>query len=661
MATKREFIYTTLVFLLTATCLAPLIFFIYLAIQVVRYFWYSFVCFMHPEVQVIKETSLRSLVDTQRNQGIIAVLQTIKGEPNYEAVKRHLENLIERTDKFGNLVFPNLRQCLVKKYGLHAWQECQFQLDQHLIIAPNTFRGRILSNYNIQECVSETVSKYIPVGISPWQLVIIPSTAHQHYILLKIHHMLLTDTLGVAEMFPLSPVTRTNILPSKSILRNVFKTPEYISTLMERLLEDFNNLWNEFIATYDPLERPELTKSTPNLVYFTAATAISMVSAWKEFKKNYKIIKSDLISQLRFLYYLIKKEFARRSIGAYYLLKSVYETFHPRTILALAMKFSWRFFLAFTIRIPKRFYDELRALHSCLTLQYCGYPNTTVGFIYNYVPLFYHSLKEALYYLSFVVQTPKNVYEELTSSKDSIETVTLCGRKMVSWSDPVDSDFISKLAQKLGVSETEILLTLMSVGIARYLKQVKDLSPKTISVTARNIHSDYIFCPGRKCETIGGVMCIDLPIPVNSNKGDILDHLAVIRKNVQRSLDTQKVTYLLSILQTRYATISKLLPSTLVGVFLRGLSLKYSVSFTELTATQPNISQKTNWGQEIISSIYWTPPQANISISLCVNQFGNQTVLGVMCDAQIAPHHPALARGFPKDLSELANVAGLQM
>lgn len=44
-----------------------------------------------------------------------------------------------------------------------------------------------------------------------------------------------------------------------------------------------------------------------------------------------------------------------------------------------------------------------------------------------------------------------------------------------------------------------------------------------------------------------------------------------------------------------------------------------------------------------------------LGVSLCLNEYADHFKLGVMCDAQLAPNHPFLARGFPQYIKNLAN------
>lgn len=62
----------------------------------------------------------------------------------------------------------------------------------------------------LQDYVSEIVSKYLPAGVSPWQMVIIPASDEQHYLLLRIHHVMINEGLNIADLLPLVPPIRHN-------------------------------------------------------------------------------------------------------------------------------------------------------------------------------------------------------------------------------------------------------------------------------------------------------------------------------------------------------------------------------------------------------------------------------------------------------------------
>ena len=50
-----------------------------------------------------------------------------------------------------------------------------------------------------------------------------------------------------------------------------------------------------------------------------------------------------------------------------------------------------------------------------------------------------------------------------------------------------------------------------------------------------------------------------------------------------------------------------------------------------------------------------------VGVSLCLNEYADHVRLGVMCDSQLAPHHPILARGFPDYIQDIARSAGVTL
>lgn len=49
-----------------------------------------------------------------------------------------------------------------------------FNIDNHINICPSSYRGRSVTESNIQDYISNIVSKYLPVGLPPWQICVIP-------------------------------------------------------------------------------------------------------------------------------------------------------------------------------------------------------------------------------------------------------------------------------------------------------------------------------------------------------------------------------------------------------------------------------------------------------------------------------------------------------
>ncbi|XP_060522193.1 uncharacterized protein LOC132699472 isoform X2 [Cylas formicarius] len=487
--------------------LVPFFVVTYFGLKAYNSIWLSCASFLHPDVEFVRYSTVRTLLDTHRNQGIVSVLLSVRGRDHPEAVKRHLHEVVNRREKSGNLAFPRLQHSLVTRCGIYAWQRSKFDLEQHVTLAKFTYKGRAVTEFNIQEYVSEIISKYLPSGISPWQLIIIPTSEDHHYILLKIHHILLSEGVNIGDLLPLIPPTR----PSTG-------------------------------------------------------------------------------------------------------------------------------------------------------LKYCPYPHTLVGVFYTYVPLLVGSLKEVLGILRLIFLAPRTIIQDILMQEESMQTITLCGRKAVAWSDPVKLESIKNLAKNLGVSETEVILSSVAMCLSKYFSQVEDTIPKELPITMRNINSNYLFATGPQVkfyDSMSGIICLNLPVVDPQSDVTQLENLKLIEGKFKLALEKQGVSHLLTSLQTRAGVLTMFLPSTFASIYLKYLSRKYVVTVTELTNRYPNVTQRTLWGQEVDSVIYWRPPQANTSISLCVNEYADHVKLGVMCDAQLVPHHPFLARGFPQFVKALEDAVSV--
>ncbi|KAK9883267.1 hypothetical protein WA026_001451 [Henosepilachna vigintioctopunctata] len=541
--------------------------------------------------------------------------------------------------------------------GIYAWEKVEFDLEKQFTLVPGVFQNRPVTEFNIQEYVSDLIAKYMSQNTSPWHIAIIPTLENHHYILLRLHHILLNESLNIGDLLPLIPPTRLNsgFFTSRSPLVNVFRKPKFIPLLQEHLADDLSNHWNEFLSNYDPLERIELLKKYLTFPQFLAVAIITFIAIIKEFRRGLKVIKTDFFSRYKFLTCVIHRETRKRDITISNLLRSVVVSFDPRNILRDYLKIMWSLFYL-VISLPNMLFSELSALYLCIFQGYCSYPNTFVGIFYTYIPLIYNALKEIVYILKTFFYAPKNIFSQILCQKEYLQTVTLSGRKCVAWSEPIKTKNLKDISNALKVHELEILLNGISVNLSKYLNQVNHTIPEEIAISLRHINSNYIFASGtnvRPEDSCAGILFMELPI-LNEERGDtLLDNLVKVKRNLCESSDKQQVSYLLSILQTKFGVFTKILPTTFLAVYLRYLSRKFAVSVTEVSSRYPNVTQRTLWGQEVESAIYWRPPQANISISLCLNEYADHVKLGVMCDARLVPNHALLARNFSIHVEEM--------
>lgn len=634
---------------------------------------------LYPDVSFVKTNTLRTLVETQRNQGMLSILLTVNGPASLDSLKQFMEEILEKSDKYGQKRFSKLKLCLVNIYGYYAWKKVKFSLDRHLILANNIIRGRTLTEDNVQDFISSIVLKYLPNDISPWQFVVLPLNEEKHYILFRIHHILLADSeINVADLLPIkhtntwssSYAYSRSYTPIASPLLNIYEKPKYLAYIQERLKDIFSNHYNEFIVKYDPLENPILLKSNPGMFVYFGILIVTGLQIFKEYRKLNNT-NMDFLSQMNFLLKIMDKETERRELCFLKFLKSIFVTFNPVNLALLYIRMIWSVFTLIALRLPFMCLFELRAFFSCIKTHECLFPETYTCFIFNYMPIVYKSVLEILYFLQILFHGPKNfVRNFLKSNKPLRQNFTISGRKIVAWSDPIDKGIVRDLSESLGVSESEIIFEVISASFYRYYHNDRIPVPESIAVIARNIDSSFLFdhygdnsdnyliSNGYNMKS-GGLVLFDLPLRNNFGDNDSLENLRNLKKNLQYSKENEQFMYLLSILQMKYQFLSNFIPVTFLKLILRYLTRKHTVMLTEISACQMYSKNYTLWNDEVSDIIYWEPPQANISISISINPYTKGIRLAVMCDAQLSPNHTLLVTEFMAHLEDLKKSIGL--
>lgn len=51
-----------------------------------------------------------------------------------------------------------------------------FAINNHITVYPSNYRGRQVTEANVQDYISNIVSKYLPTNLPPWQICVIPIT-----------------------------------------------------------------------------------------------------------------------------------------------------------------------------------------------------------------------------------------------------------------------------------------------------------------------------------------------------------------------------------------------------------------------------------------------------------------------------------------------------
>ncbi|XP_053603817.1 uncharacterized protein LOC128671395 [Plodia interpunctella] len=658
-----EELYTYCAFWIVLSAL-PALALSYIVVRVSKHLWLKLLSSRYPGLEFIRTDTVRSLLDTHRNQGIINVLLCVKEVPNVEEIRRHVtEHLMDRRDADGELMFPRLRHQLVSCWGNYAWDEyVVFRPDNHFIVASGVYRGRPVTDNNIQDFVSETVSKYFPSEQSPWQYIIIPcmSPEPKYYILIRVHHLLLTGrrSLNIGDLLLLEQSANQRIqteYSQASPLTKLFPNPSAIPELWEKLNENLSNTWNEFVSEYDPVESPRALKTLPGVFHVAGLVLISSVSALRELNKRRSIGRERTVPPITATTLLaaIQRECKRRNLTIPKVLISPLVTVDPRKwpqrLFSSAVTTTKEF-----LRLPVRLKDELVALNE---IRCTGQTRQAHTLAWKYGELGQLCARATVEAWRGVVETyraPAKLWEDTIGADDGqrhlLQTVSLCGRKVAAWSRPVPRAGIERAARALGVSSTDVALFAATDGIRAFFEQAHAEPPETVLTTARAASEDFLFTFAeghgkriKKSQT-GGMICLSLPVGATPRR---------IAAVVERACGRQRALAGAWAAQARCGALTRAVPSPFAKLTLNMLSRRFAVSYAEIDAPLGSRERKTLWGQAVDCVVYWRPPQANISMSLTVIQYADTVRLAVMTDARLSPAHTVPATRWPLAIEQL--------
>nr|CAD7461595.1 unnamed protein product [Timema tahoe] len=653
------------------------------------------------------------------NKEIVTVVLQVRGHCDLEQFMTRLqEYIVDRIENNGNLSFPHLRTSLTSKnlflcWGRYTWQQVDdFSINNHLIVGNSTFRGRPVSELNIQEYVSETVSKYLPPEYPPWQITVIPSLAGQEerfYLVIRLHHLLLSqDRLGLGDLFMMEPERPTiwkrrlgeddenpvmDLQPIPSPLENPFPPPVAIPKLCNTIEETIISCWNSFILTFDPLENVHVLKAPPNIQEAAAMILITTVAIFRNLLVA-RVSKNDTVmARLITLLSVIQIESEKRQCTPQYIMHAIINTLHPLNIILSILYLGWWFLVTFSFKLPLLFLLELRFL--CMK----GKTSTFVHLVCLYCALMYDAAREIWIMLRILFTAPRILFEDLfmtrRGAKHQLQTVSLCGRKVVAWSEPVQLDLVRRIASATGATPSEVLISAVTGALREYFRQFGFPVPDSVLCTARFFPLESLLtsksCPAGCTPQRGGLLCLPLPTKIpRGDNNDPVEGLKAIQRIVSQARGRQPALYLASQWHIDGGLLTKLMPSLLARLLLNHLSRRYAVMLTEVAPhSRDELRRNLVWGQEIENIMYWRPPQANIceitsdihvqpflhlliavgyhhsycewklSLSLTIMNYGDTVRLGVMSDALLSPQHSVIATGFLQQLSDLARCAGI--
>lgn len=149
------------------------------------------------------------------------------------------------------------------------------------------------------------------------------------------------------------------------------------------------------------------------------------------------------------------------------------------------------------VKFPFQLRDELKALKELKNTGQLNYPHTLTWKYGELTQLWVRATIEAWRGIVETYRAPATLWEDTVRADDGhrhlLQTVNLCGRKVVAWSRPVSRASMERAAEALGVSSTDIALYGATEALRSFFEQSQTSPPEMILTTARAASEDFLF------------------------------------------------------------------------------------------------------------------------------------------------------------------------
>ncbi|XP_062707377.1 uncharacterized protein LOC109420076 [Aedes albopictus] len=674
----------TLLFFVLFCTLLPAFVISYATVSTTRKLWIAFLANRYPYLKFARTNNIRSLVDTSRNPGVFHVLLQIEGICDVHAIRAKFnDHVLNRRDHYGRPCFSRLKFPLISCWGQYAFvkKTKDFNIDNHIIHAPPLHRGRPLTETNLQDYVSDIISKYMPPEIPPWQIFCIPmayggtasgsaecdASAPYYYMLYRIHHLLLEEqqNLRISDLLLVDRKIENEkrISDCDSIFANLLERPVYLPRIWNDIGATISNKWNEFIYQHDPLESPDIEKKhIAGIQQLISVVLIGVVTVVSDFSKGFSKVSGNPLMKIDYLKSLIDREIQRRNLNLRTIWNAIMMSIDPINVVKELIFMFWKVGATITLMLPWYVFQEMEAIRIYILMKKIK-RNTVIGFALEYLPICFGAFLEYWKGVQLFYSAPKLVFEELFENKPNTEhylqNVSLCGRKVVSWSEKVRStELQANRSEKTGSmrsaprskppNDIEVLLAVMSKSLKSLCLEGDGKIPSSIQISGRCMLEDYLFGLTNYQTGNSGFVSLNLPIAVTNNQ----HLLQSIRSSIAQIRRQQVMLNFLTIAQLKHDFLTDGLPLVVMKLLMNYLSRRFAVTVTEVIENR-NIGQYRNLlGHAIKDIIYFRPPQSNTSVSITVQKFNDEIRFACMTDSQINPKHLALTAGFRKHLQD---------
>jgi hypothetical protein len=383
-----------------------------------------------------------------------------------------------------------------------------------------------------------------------------------------------------------------------------------------------------------------VVKRPENLSSLLSSIVMICFNTHTDYKQqSSKVLKGSSDPQLhfRFLSDLIASESERRQVTFRLTMHLIFQALHPFNVLKNTMKFIFRTICIWLFLSPFYVLRELNALRRFMFLNEEINANSFCGFLLTYTPMCFGALKEIFILAETIFTAPKMLIEELAScasDENHYLSSSLCGRKLVTWSETIPLSRLHTKALRNQQTYSEVIYSAISTCLLRYFEQLESEGktksvPSNVRTNFRSVPFSYLY--GINCSR-NGVIGIKLPISEPS-----LKQFSTIREDIIHSRQHQIMIYMLSLIQIRFDFLTTALPSIWLKLLINFLSKKFPISISivlGINEFEPS-EMKTYYNAEIMDVIFFRTPQSNNSTSITVQRFKDEIRMSLMCDSNI--------------------------
>lgn len=557
-----------------------------------------------------------------------------------------------------------------------------FNVSNHVISGPTTYRGRPVNEFNVQMILSDVVSKYLPANLPPWQIVVVPVQTPTEpcytMILYRIHHLLLSDQpnlknndlLLIDRMYRMevdSSATETNPYPpvnyDRSPFNNVIPPAENLFGILAGISTRIANCWND--SRYNLFVNSTNGQGPESVWQLSKCTAITLTTIGYKFVHNAAGVENKFY--LDYLWKLFRKEFKRNHLNFSALKLCAWNgiiTLNPITLIMHLITIQFAALKWISLELPIFYLNEAKALVFWLRKgcrdQYP--PDTVIGYFLLNCPTFFRATKEGLQKLRILVMGPRSIWDLVSGSAHSnqpnaLQEVGSCGRKVIAWSEKIPLTDIERLGRDLNTqnNHSEILLTCLAASIKECMENFPIPSndncvPESVPVAARCVYQECLLGNlSRANGGVEGIICFNLPLGAADSR-DLLQ----MRRRLKEARAENVTLYSLTRNERRQGYLADMLSPLFVKLMTNYLSRKYCIMITDMATTSdafgptPRPGHRTLWGAEILEFDYFRPPVANTKLSITLQRYRDYVRIGVLADAELSPVHQMIINAWPE-------------